>query len=88
MTAPAPRSVPGDIMLDPHEARFVRDALIDCSRLLTWVEENAGDDRAARLIRDAFCALTSDSITPGHVLCNINLAVDYLDFARHHGTRR
>jgi hypothetical protein len=67
-----------DLWLDKDEAAMIRAALADCSALLTWALGHA-DEPAARLLKQAAWITSAGKITPGHLLHDISLSIDYLD---------
>lgn len=67
------------VVLSAEEAAMVRQALADCSRMLTWAS-GPGGPQAGQLLAGMTRQLPSRRSAPG-VLHDINLAIDYLDFA-------
>ena len=68
-----------EAFLTSEEAAFVRQSLTACSRLLTWITDNGGEQGQALLAAAARAAAGGN--TPGHLAYDVSLAIDYLDFA-------
>ncbi len=68
------------VVLSAAETAMVREALAACSRMLTWAHQHGGP-AAAQLVAD-LTGQQAGGRSPGGVLYDINLAIDYLDFAR------
>jgi hypothetical protein len=66
-------------LLTSDEIAFVRKSLSACSSLLAWIDRN-GSEHSKALLADAARA-TAERNTPGHLEYDVNLAIDYLDFA-------
>ena len=67
------------VVLSAEEIAMVRRALAACSRLLTWASDHGGP-QAGQLLADMTRQL-ADGRSPSGVIYDINLAIDYLDFA-------
>lgn len=66
------------VVLTCEEVAYLRNALVSCSRILTLAGEHPEPEVAARL-RQITQAATGRS--PNGALYEVNLAIDYLDFA-------
>ena len=73
------------VVLSAEETAMVRAVLVTCSQLLTRAERGAGPASAlvAELIRSAAAGRS-----PGGLLYDLSLAIDYLDFAPAARSRR
>jgi hypothetical protein len=79
-TGPAARAGSGQpIVLSAEETAAVRQALATCSRMLTWASDHGGP-QAGQLLAGMTRQLASGR-SPSGVIYDINLAIDYLDFA-------
>jgi hypothetical protein len=67
------------VVLSAEETAMVREALATCSRMLTWAHQHGGP-AAGQLVAD-LTRQQAGGRSPGGVLYDINLAIDYLDFA-------
>jgi hypothetical protein len=67
-----------DAVLPARDAARIRQVLIACSDLLTWAEANCGPQFAAAAQDTAEAAGLSRA--PGALACEVNLAIDTLDF--------
>ncbi len=74
------------VVLSAEETAMVRRALADCSRMLTWASDHGGP-QAGQLLADMTRQLASGR-SPSGVIYDINLAIDYLDFAPAAGSWR
>jgi hypothetical protein len=63
-----------DARLTAEEFDMVRGVLVACSNVLYWVERYGGPRLEAVL-------LEAEARSPGRLLYDVNLAIDYLDFA-------
>jgi hypothetical protein len=68
-----------DAVLTSQEIAMVRQVLVSCSHLLAWAGAHAGPDyhQAAAEIT----AAAGRGRTAGGLYYDVNLAIDYLDFA-------
>jgi hypothetical protein len=68
-----------DAVLASEEIAMVRQVLVSCSHLLAWAGAHAGPDyhEAAAEIT----AAAGQGRTAGGLYYDVNLAIDYLDFA-------
>jgi len=68
-----------DALLTSEEIAMVRQVLVSCSNLLAWAGAHAGPDwhEAAAEIT----AAAGRGRTAGGLYYDVNLAIDYLDFA-------
>jgi len=68
-----------DAVLASEEIAMVRQVLVSCSNLLAWAGAHAGPDwhEAAAEIT----AAAGQRRTAGGLYYDVNLAIDYLDFA-------
>ena len=68
-----------DAVLASEEIAMVRQVLVSCSNLLAWAGAHAGPDwhEAAAQIT----AAAGRGRTAGGLYYDVNLAIDYLDFA-------
>ena len=66
-------------LLTSEEIAFVRKSLCACSSLLDWITRNGGEHGKALLAEASWA--TAGRAAPGHVAYDVNLAIDYLDFA-------
>jgi hypothetical protein len=68
-----------DAVLTSEEIAMVRQVLVSCSDLLAWAGAHAGPawhEAAAEIT-----AATGHGRTAGGIYYDVNLAIDYLDFA-------
>jgi len=75
-----------DTVLTSEEIAMVRQVLVSCSHLLAWAGAHAGPDyhQAAAEIT----AAAGRGRTAGGLYYDVNLAIDYLDFAAPAGSSR
>ena len=75
-----------DAVLASEEIAMVRQVLVSCSNLLAWAGAHAGPDwhEAAAQIT----AAAGRGRTAGGLYYDVNLAIDYLDFAAPAGSSR
>jgi hypothetical protein len=75
-----------DAVLTSKEIATVRQVLVSCSHLLAWAGAHAGPDyhEAAAEIT----AAAGRGRTAGGLYYDVNLAIDYLDFAAPAGSSR
>jgi hypothetical protein len=75
-----------DAVLTSEEIAMVRQVLVSCSHLLAWAGAHAGPDyhEAAAEIT----AAAGRGRTAGGLYYDVNLAIDYLDFAAPAGSSR
>jgi hypothetical protein len=75
-----------DAVLTSEEIAMVRQVLVSCSHLLAWAGAHAGPDyhQAAAEIT----AAAGRGRTAGGLYYDVNLAIDYLDFATPAGSSR
>jgi len=75
-----------DAVLTSEEIAMVRQVLVSCSHLLAWAGAHAGPDyhQAAAEIT----AAAGRGRTAGGLYYDVNLAIDYLDFAAPAGSSR
>ena len=75
-----------DAVLTSQEIAMVRQVLVSCSHLLAWAGAHAGPDyhQAAAEIT----AAAGRGRTAGGLYYDVNLAIDYLDFAAPAGSSR
>jgi hypothetical protein len=75
-----------DAVLASEEIAMVRQVLVSCSHLLAWAGAHAGPDyhEAAADIT----AAAGRGRTAGGLYYDVNLAIDYLDFAAPAGSSR
>lgn len=66
-------------LLTGEEITVIRQALAACSNLLAWAGAHAGPDFRAAVIQASQAA--GHSRTPGGLYYDVNIAIDYLDFA-------
>ena len=68
-----------DAVLTSQDIAMIRQALVACSHVLTW----AGQHGSLQL--ETVVAQASEAaglgLSPGALACQVNLAIDYLDFA-------
>ncbi len=67
------------VVLSAEETAMVREVLATCSRMLTWVKDHGGPE-AGQVLADLTRQLAGGR-SPGGVLYDVSLAIDYLDFA-------
>ena len=67
-----------DALLPAADAARLRRVLITCSQLLSWAEANCGPQFSAAAQDTAQAAGLSRA--PGALACEVNLAIDTLDF--------
>jgi len=68
-----------DAILQAGDAARLRQVLVACSQLLSWAEANCGPQFAAAA-QDAAGA-EGFSRAPGALACEVNLAIDTVDFS-------
>jgi len=69
----------GRIELSSEEAAYLRQVLLACSQLLTWAYRHGGP-----AVSQPLAELTGPAAggrSPGGLLYDLSLAIDYLDFA-------
>jgi hypothetical protein len=74
-----PRRTHEDARLTGEEITVIRQALATCSNLLAWARAHAGPDFRAALTQASQAA--GHSRSPGGLHDDVNLAIDYLDYA-------
>ena len=67
-----------DALLPAVDAARMRQVLAACSQLLSWAEANCGPQFAAAA--QDIAAAAGLSRAPGALACEVNLAIDMLDF--------
>ena len=75
-----------DALLTSEEIAMVRQVLVSCSNLLAWAGAHAGPawhEAAAEIT-----AAAGRGRTAGGLYYDVNLAIDYLDFAAPAGSSR
>jgi hypothetical protein len=75
-----------DAVLASEEIAMVRQVLVSCSNLLAWAGAHAGPawhEAAAEIT-----AVAGRGRTAGGLYYDVNLAIDYLDFAAPAGSSR
>jgi hypothetical protein len=82
----SPRADETDILLTSQDAEKIRGILAACSALLAWAERYGDTEFKAALYDAAETAYGSR--VPGHLRYDINLAIDYIDFAHRIRSRR
>ena len=65
-----------EAILTGQEIAALRHVLSDCSAVLTAVQQTAG-----AALGEATWSVTAGKHSPGALIYDINLAIDYLDFA-------
>jgi hypothetical protein len=75
-----------DALLTSQDAEKIRGVLAACSTLLAWAERY-GDREFKAALHDA-AETAYGSRVPGHLRYDINLAIDYIDFAPRIRSRR
>ena len=68
-----------DALLTSEEITMIRHALAACSNLRAWAGAHAGPDFREAVIQAS--EHTGHSRSPGGLHYDVNLAIDYLDFA-------
>ena len=68
-----------DALLTSEEITVIRRTLTACANLLAWAGAHAGPDFGAAVI--AASERAGRSRSPGSLYYDVNLAIDYLDFA-------
>jgi hypothetical protein len=74
------------VVLSGEEAAFLREVLADCSQALTRAQDQASPAVSA-LLAEAVQAAAAVS-SPDGLIYQVNLAIDYLDFAEPARSRR
>jgi hypothetical protein len=74
-----PRRTHENALLTGEEITVIRQALAACSNLLAWAGAHASPDFRAAVIQASQAA--GHSRSPGGLYYDVNLAIDYLDFA-------
>ena len=74
------------VVLSAEETAMIRQVLATCSRLITGTRD-LGGPQAGQLLADLTRQLASGR-SPGGLLYDISLAIDYLDFAPAARSRR
>lgn len=69
-----------DALLPAGDAARMRQVLIACAQLLSWAEANCGPQFAAAAQDTAEAAGLTRA--PGAAACEVNLAIDTLDFSQ------
>jgi len=67
------------VVLTAEETAKLREVLVTCSQMITWADQHGGpatSDLVAAMTRS-----TDAGRSPGGLLYDLNLAIDYLDFA-------
>ena len=67
------------VVLSGSETAYLRQVLVACSQMLTWAQRH-GDPQASALLAE-MTRLAAGGRSPGGLLYDISLAIDYLDFA-------
>jgi hypothetical protein len=67
------------VELTAEETTMVREVLVACSQMITWARQYGGP--AASVLVAQATRSTTGGRSPGGLLHDINLAIDYLDFA-------
>jgi len=73
-------------VLTSEEIAMIRQALAACSNVLTWAAQHGSLQLETVVTEVAEAAGLGRS--PGALACQVNLAIDYLDFAPAAGGRR
>ncbi len=73
------RRVHEDAVLTAGEAAMIRRALAACSDVLTWAGQHGSLQLETVVVQAAEAA--GLGLSPGALACQVNLAIDYLDFA-------
>ena len=68
-----------DALLPAGDAARIRQVLIACAQLLSWAEANCGPQFAAAA--QDIAQATGLSRAPGVLACEVNLAIDTIDFS-------
>jgi hypothetical protein len=68
-----------DALLTGEEITVIRGALAACSNLLAWAGARGGPDFRAAVAQASQAA--GHSRSPGGLYYDVNLAIDYLDYA-------
>ena len=68
-----------DARLTSEEITVIRQALATCSNLLAWAGAHASPDFRAAITQAS--QATGHSRSPGGLYYDVNLAIDYLDYA-------
>ena len=69
-----------DALLPAGDTACLRQVLIACAQLLSWAEANCGPQFAAAAQDIAEAAGLTRA--PGALACEVNLAIDMLDFSQ------
>ena len=75
-----------DAVLTSEEIAMVRQVLVSCSHLLAWAGVHAGP--AWHEVATEITAAAGRGRTAGGLYYDVNLAIDYLDFAAPAGSSR
>ena len=75
-----------DALLTSEEIAMVRQVLVSCSNLLAWAGAHAGP--AWHQAATEITAAAGQGRTAGGLYYDVNLAIDYLDFAGPAGSAR
>lgn len=75
-----------DAVLTGEEAAMIRQALAACSNVLAWAARHGSLQLETVVTQAAEAAGLGRS--PGALACQVNLAIDYLDFAPAARSRR
>jgi hypothetical protein len=73
------RRAPEPAVLTSEEIAVIRSALTACSQVLYWAERHGGPQFRAAL--DQATRAADGGRTRGRLRYDVNLAIDYLDFA-------
>jgi hypothetical protein len=75
-----------DAVLSSEDVAMVRQVLVSCSHLLAWAGAHAGP--AWHQAAAEITAAAGQGRTAGGLYYDVNLAIDYLDFAAPAGSSR
>jgi hypothetical protein len=75
-----------DILLTSQDAERIRGVLAACSTLLAWAGRY-GDREFQAMLHDAIVTVHGSG-PPGHLRYDINLCIDYIDFAHRIRSKR
>jgi hypothetical protein len=67
------------VVLNGEETAMLREVLVACSQMMTWAQRHGGPATSDLLA--AMTRSTASGRSPGGLLHDLNLAIDYLDFA-------
>lgn len=68
-----------DAVLTSHDIAMIRQVLAACSDVLTWAGQHGSLQLETVVTQAAEAA--GLGLSPGALACQVNLAIDYLDFA-------